>query len=316
MQYELIIIGGGPGAVAAGVYAARKKIKSLLITDSFGGQSTVSAHIQNWIGIPSIVGLDMADIIEKHLRQYAGDIFEIKTGVLVTKVEKKDGGPALSTSNGFVVTTDENKTYETKAIILASGSGRRKLQVPGAAQFDGKGVVYCATCDAPLFNGKEVAVIGGGNAGLESAEQLLEHATKVYIVNRSEEFRGDPVTRERIFKSPKLVPIVNADIQEVKGDKFVSGLVYKDSKTGEVKEIPVQGIFVEIGSVPNSAMVKDLVQLTPAGDVVIDHKTARTSVEGIWAAGDVTDQPYKQNNISMGDSVKALEDCYLWLRKQ
>ena len=307
MSYELIIIGGGPGAVASGVYAARKRIKSLLITDSFGGQSTVSAHIQNWIGIPSIVGLDMAEVIEKHLREYASDVLEIKTGVLVTKVEKKE--------NGFLVTTDENKTYETKSIILASGSGRRKLQVPGAEQFDGKGVVYCATCDAPLFNGKEVAVIGGGNAGLESAEQLLEHATKVYILNRSEEFRGDPVTRERIFKSPKLVPIVNADIQEVKGDKFVSGLTYKDSKTGEVKEIPVQGIFVDIGSVPNSAMVKDLVQLTPAGDVAIDHKTARTSVEGILAAGDVTDQPYKQNNISMGDAVKALEDAYLWLQK-
>src|SRR3989344_126591 len=308
MQYELVIVGGGPGAVAAGIYAARKKIKSMLVADSFGGQSIVSAHIQNWIGVPSFSGLEMAEVLEKHLRMYAGDVLEIKTGVMVQKIEKN--------SSGFKVTTDENKSYETKAIILVSGSRRRKLTVPGAEQFDGKGVVYCATCDAPLFNGKEVAVIGGGNAGLESAEQLLEHATKVYIVNRSEEFRGDPVTRERIFKSPKLVPIVNADIQEVKGDKFVSGLVYKDSKTGEVKEIPVQGIFVEIGSVPNSAMVKDLVQLTPAGDVVIDHKTARTSVEGIWAAGDVTDQPYKQNNISMGDSVKALEDCYLWLRKQ
>ncbi len=307
MAYELIIIGGGPGAVAAGVYAARKRIRSLLVTDTFGGQSTVSAHIQNWIGIPTISGLDMAETIEKHLRQYAGDVLEIKIGVLVTKVEKKDAG--------FVVTTDDGQMHEAKAIIVASGSHRRRLQIPGAAEFDGKGVVYCATCDAPLFNGKEVAVIGGGNAGLESAEQLLEHATKVYILNRSEEFRGDPVTRERIFKNPKLVAFTNVEPAEVKGEKFVSALAYKNNKTGEAGEIPVQGIFVEIGSLPNSDMVKGLVQLTPAGDIVIDHKNARTSVEGIWAAGDVTDQPYKQNNISMGDAVKALEDCYLWLQK-
>lgn len=308
MKYELIIIGGGPGGVAAGVYAARKRIKTLFLTDTFGGQSEVSADIQNWIGIPSMSGLEMAEKLEEHVRKYADSVLEIHEGELVTKIEKRE--------DNFAVMTDKNVTYETLAVILVTGSRRRKLQVPGAAQFDGKGVVYCATCDAPLFKDKEVAVIGGGNAGLESAEQLTQYAKKISILQYDPEFKGDHITRERLFKHAHVIPITNAETVEVKGEQFVNGLVYKDRATGEQKEIPVQGIFVEIGSVPNSDMVKGLIELDPRGEVVIDHKTARTSVEGIWAAGDVTNQPYKQNNISMGDSVKALEDCYFWLQRQ
>ena len=306
MTYDLIVVGGGPGGAAAGVYAARKRLKTLLITDTFGGQSTVSADIQNWIGIPSFSGYEMSEKLEEHLRKYAEDILTLQVGERVTKIEK--------VNSHFKVTTDKGNVLESLAIILTSGSRRRKLAVPGAAEYDGKGIVYCATCDAPLFRGKEVVVIGGGNAGLESAEQLLEYATKIYILEFGAEFKGDPVTRERVFKNAKVMPITNAATVTVRGDKFVTGLVYKDRHTDEQKELLVQGIFVEIGSVPNSEMVKGLVELDKHGEVIIDHKTARTSMEGIWAAGDVSDQPYKQNNISMGDSVKALEDAYMWLQ--
>jgi len=306
MDYELIIIGGGPGGAAAGVYAARKRIKSLLITDDIGGQSVVSADIQNWIGIPAMSGLEMEEKLEEHLKAYAEDVLELKTGEIVNAVTK-DG-------DGFRISTEGGDSFTARAVIITAGAHRRKLDIPGAEVFDGKGVVYCASCDAPLFKDKEVAVIGGGNAGLETAEQLIAYATKITILEFNEEYKGDRITRERVFKSDKVTPLTNVVSKEVKGEQFVTGLVYEDRATGETTEIPVGGIFVEIGSIPSTEMVTDLLDLDKGGHIIVDHKTSRTSVEGIWAAGDIIDQPYKQNNISMGDAVKALEDAYVWLQ--
>lgn len=309
-MYDLIIIGGGPGGIAAGVYAARKRLKSLLLTEEIGGQSVVSADIQNWIGIPSMSGLEMAEKLEEHLKKYADDVLELREGVRVVNVENVSDEPT------FRVTLEKGDAFESRAVIVASGSRRRKLNVPGAEEFDGKGIVYCASCDAPLFKDKDVVVIGGGNAGLEAADQLRAYAKSIHVLEYAPDFKGDPVTRERVFKDPKVTPVTNAELLEVKGNNFVTGLVYKDRVSGERKELSAGGIFVEIGSIPNSEMVKDLVEVDQRGEIVIDHKTCRTSVEGIWAAGDVTDQPYKQNNISMGDAVKALEDAYVWLQKK
>ncbi|MEK7519588.1 MAG: FAD-dependent oxidoreductase, partial [Patescibacteria group bacterium] len=300
--------GGGPAGGAAAVYAARKKIKSLLITKDWGGQSNVSLDVQNWIGIISMSGLELAKRVEEHVKAYAKDVLEFDEGSLATKINKKD--------SLFEIETDNGKKYQTKSILLASGSYRRKLEVKGAKEFEHKGIVYCASCDAPLFRDKEVAVIGGGNAGFETAQQLLAWATKVYILERGEEFRADPVTQEIVLKDKKVFPLRTAELLEIKGDKFVKGLVYRDQKEGKERAVAVEGIFVEIGSLPNSDFIKGLVELNKWGEVVIDHKTGKTSAEGIWAAGDVTDQPYKQNNISMGDAVKALEDLYLWLQKK
>jgi NADH-dependent peroxiredoxin subunit F len=299
-MYELIIVGGGPGGVAAGVYAARKKIKTLLITDSFGGQSLVSNDIQNWIGTKSISGFDLAKSLEEHLR--AQQDIEIMEGDLVVGVEKKEGH--------FIVTTQSGKTLETKFILLASGSRRRKLEVPGEKEFDGKGVVYCTTCDAPLFGGKTVAVIGGGNSALESVIDLIPYASKIYLLVRSEVLRGDAVTQEKIKSHPQVTVLWNAVPSEIKGEKFVNALKYKDVKTDEEKELPLEGVFVEIGLLPNSEFVKDLVKLNSYNHVMIDHKTQETSVPGIWASGDVTDGLYEQNNISVGDSVKAVLNIY------
>jgi len=314
-MYDFIIIGGGPAGAAAGVYAARKRIKSLLITESWGGQSEVSPDVQNWVGIVSISGFDLAKRIEEHVKAYADDVLEFDEGSRV--VEVKEVIPA-SQADGpkFEIKTDKGKIYESRALVITSGGRRRKLNIPGAENFESKGIVYCASCDAPLFKGKEVVVIGGGNAGFETAQQLLSYATKITILEYGEEFKGDPVTREAVLKDQRVTPITMAEAIEVKGEQFVTGLVYKDRKNGETHELPVGGVFVEIGSIPNTEFVKGLVEMNKYGEITIDHKTARTSREGIWAAGDATDQPYKQNNISMGDAVKALEDVYLWLQKR
>ena len=308
MLYDVIIIGGGPAGAAAAIYAARKKIRTLLITDSFGGQSVVSDDIQNWIGEPHISGFDLAQKLEAHVRAFP-DTVEIKMPERVTEVKV--------ISNGFEIHTDKKNVYETKTIILAAGARRRKLGVPGEEKFNGKGVAYCSTCDAPLFSDKKVAVVGGGNAGLEAVVDLFPYASEVYLLHRGEALKGDPVEQEEMKKNPKLKQIIlNAETQEIIGDRFVSGLKYKNIKTGEEKSLQVDGVFVEIGSVPNSEIVKGLAELDKWGQIIIDSKHASTSHPGIFAAGDITDDPYKQNNISAGDAVKAALAAYSYLLKR
>ncbi|MEK7567248.1 MAG: FAD-dependent oxidoreductase [Patescibacteria group bacterium] len=308
MIYDVIIIGGGPAGTAAAVYAARKKLKTLLITESFGGQSIVSDDIQNWIGEPHISGFDLAKKFEAHVRAYSDEV-EIKMPERVMGIKRS--------GDDFEVATDKNNVYNAKTVIVVAGARRRKLGVPGEAEFEGRGVAYCSTCDAPLFSGKKVAVVGGGNAGLEAVHDLFSYADEVYLLEYGEVLKGDPSTQEEIKKNPKLKNIIlNAETTEIVGDKFVTGIKYKDSKTGEEKLLAVDGVFVEIGSVPNSEMVKSLVELDKYGQIIIDSKHASTSCPGIYAAGDITDDPYKQNNISAGDAVKAVLAAYNYLLKR
>ena len=294
-MYDLIIIGGGPAGVAAGVYAARKKMKTLLVTESFGGQSLVSADVQNWIGTKSVTGFDLAQMLEGHLR--AQEDIEILENDLATGVEKKADG-------SFIVKTRDGKTLETKYILLASGSRRRRLGVPGEDKFEGRGVVYCSICDAPLFKDKTVAVVGGGNAGLEAVIDLLPYAKKIYLIVRSGMLKGDAVTQEKVSTHENVEIIYNATIGEIVGENFVTSIRYND------KELPLDGVFVEIGAVPNSEFVKGLVDMNQLGEVVVAHKPQATSLAGIWAAGDISDVRYKQNNISAGDAVKAVLHIY------
>jgi len=304
-MYDLIIIGGGPAGAAAGVYAARKKIKTLLITEEWGGQSTVSPDVQNFIGIVNMPGNELAKRFKEHIEAYKQDTLEIKEPARATNVREKGGN--------FEVETKKGEKFESRAVLVASGGHRRKLPAKGADEFDQKGLTYCASCDAPLFSGQKVVVIGGGNAGFEAADQLLDHAAEVTLFQRSDKFRADPATAERVLKNPKMKAWTNTEIKEVKGDKFVQSVVYV--RDGKEEEMEVGGVFVEIGSLPNSDVVKDLVKLNDYGEIIIDHKNARTSREGVWAAGDVSDVRFKQNNISMGDGVKALEDIYGWLQE-
>lgn len=307
MIYDLIIVGGGPAGAAAGVYAGRKKLKTLIIADSLGGQSLVSDNIENWIGVKKMTGLELAKILEEHVRMYEN--VEIKMPEKVVSVKSAQGGPASS----WEITTDKNATYMAKALVVASGGRRRRLNIPGEDKFEGKGVSYCSTCDAPIFKDKEVAVIGGGNAGLEAAIDLFPYASKIYIINRGPELSGDPLTQEEVKKSPKVVIINNAETQEILGDQFVSGIKFLDKQDNQQKDLSLQGVFVEIGSVPNSEFIKGLVEMNKAGEIIVDHKTSATSQPGIFAAGDVTDEIYKQNNISAGDAITAALSAYNYL---
>ena len=326
-MYDLIIVGGGPGGVAAGVYAARKKIKVALIAESFGGQSLVSADVQNWIGTKSISGFDLGQALEAHLR--AQPDIEIVDGDLAERVEEvfgsgSNGAGAGGAVEGLRVTTKKGKVFETKYLLVASGSRRRKLGVPGESEFEGKGVAYCSTCDAPLFGGKVVAVVGGGNAGLEAVLDLLPYATKIYLLERSGELKGDAVTQVKIKQHEKLEIILHATTTAVFGDTFVKGLRYKDGgasagmtgATGAEKELAVEGVFVEIGALPNSDFVKDTIKMNAIGEVIADPVTQRASHPRIWAVGDVSDVRYKQNNISAGDAIKAVLNIYDTLNKE
>jgi thioredoxin reductase len=302
--YDLAIIGGGPGGVAAGIYAARKKIKAILITDSFRGQSAVSGDIQNWIGEIGISGDDLHKKLENHIKSYSKDI-DIKEKERVISITK--------IADIFTVKTNKEE-FKAKTILITTGSIRRKIQVKGALEFEGKGITYCATCDAPMFGGQDVAVIGGGNSAFEAVSQLLAYTNNIYIIQRSE-FRAEPIMVEKLLSNPKVKGITNVDILEIKGDKFVSSIVYKDKKTEEVVDLPVAGIFVEIGANPSlDFMEHGLVKLNEKEEVIIDPKNQKTNTTGIWAAGDCTDGLYKQNNIAVGDAIKAVEDIYRFLK--
>lgn len=305
--FDLAIIGGGPAGTAAAVYAARKRIKTALITKDFGGQSVVSPDIQNWIGTPSISGNDLARSFREHVRAYADDVLTICEGTTVDTITK--------TGDGLFIITAGDQTYQSKAILIATGSDRRKLAVPGAAKFEHKGLTYCASCDGPLFADQDVAVIGGGNAGFETAAQLLAYAKTVTLLQRSADYRADKITVEKVLAHENMTGLTGAEIIEVVGDTFVSGLTYADTD-GTTHTLPVTGIFVEIGLIPTTHFVADLITLDEYNRIPIDPWTQRTAIDGVWAAGDCTDIKYHQNNIAAGDAVTALEDIYMWLAHQ
>ena len=286
MTYDLIIIGGGPAGSAAAVYAARKRLKTLLITLEWGGQSVVSEQIFNWIGTPSISGNDLALNFKKHVLANTGDSLEIHEGEKVIGVKVAEAllppeGGSKASATLFSVKTESGKEFSTKTILIATGSGRRKLTAKNADLLEHKGLTYCASCDGPLFDGMDVAVIGGGNAAFESAAQLLAYCKSVTLINRSNVFRADAITVEKVLSNPKMKAIKNADILEIKGDKFVDGLIYKDKISGEEKKLDVSGIFVEIGQIPATDFAKGLLPLDEIGRIKIDAWSQKTEVPGI-----------------------------------
>jgi alkyl hydroperoxide reductase subunit F len=306
-MYDLIIIGGGPAGAAAGVYAARKQIKTALIADNFGGQSVESNEIQNWIGTPVISGIALAKNLKEHVKSYADGFVDLKEGEKVSKIEHVD-------KDGFIVTTGKD-LYKTKTVLIATGSSRRKLEIPGAKEFEGKGITYCASCDGPFFADKDVVVVGGGNAGFETAAQLLAYCKSVTLIE-AEKFRADPVTIKNVLANPKIKVMENTSPVEIKGEKFVKCLAYKKTAPFvDGNEIRTDGIFVEIGHIPSTSFAEGLVEMDECKRIKIDHKTQRTSKVGVWAAGDCTDVLYHQNNIAAGDAVKALEDIYIELTR-
>ncbi len=299
-MYDLIIIGGGPAAISAGIYGARKKIKILLITKTWGGQMALGPQIENYPGFESILG---TELVNKMVAQLKKNDLEIKEGLQAKKIELVNNG-------SIVEVKTENGSYQTKALIIATGRTPRKLGLPNEEKYIGKGVSYCATCDAPIFKDKEVAIIGGANAGFELALELVKYASKVHILEADSQVKADKCLQEKVKKFPQVNILTDSRVKEIQGNQFVKGLGYQD-KAGR-KEIALQGIFIAIGSVPNFFLVKDVVELNKQGEIKIDARN-RTSQPNIFAAGDVTDVSHKQIVIAAGEGARAALNAYEYL---
>ena len=289
--YETIIIGAGIAGCTAAIYAARKKMNFLLLTDTFGGQFLESGEVLNYPGIKETTGIEFSDLMEEQLK-FNG--VKPIIGIKVKKIEKS--------GNGFLLHTNK-KEYFTKSVIITTGARARELGVPGEKKFRHKGVTYCAICDGPLFAGKEVAVIGGGDSALEAADFLMNIAKKIYIVNINKDFKAHEYLQERIKNHPKVEVINEAETKEIVGDKFVTGIKYK--KKGKTEILPIEGVFVEIGRTPNTEFVKDLLELDEHAHITINC-TTETSVLGIYSAGDCSSVHEYQYVIGAGQGCTAL----------
>jgi len=295
--YDLIIIGAGPAGITAAVYAARKKIDTLVVTKDIGGQAALSGDIQNYTGYQFISGPELAEKFEEHMRKFN---FDIRENEEVTKLDAKQ--------NNFLIKTDKN-SYRAKAVIVASGKKSRELGVSGEKEFKNKGLAYCATCDAPLFSGDDVAVIGGGNSALDAVLQLMKIANHVYVINITDHLIGDEIMQEKIKKSKKVTILNNSQVIEILGDDFVNAIKIEKDKKEET--LAVQGIFVEIGLTPNSNFAVDL-NKTKSGEIKVNNKNI-TNIPGIFAAGDVTDVFEKQIIIAAGEGAKAALSVFHYL---
>lgn len=310
MLYDLAIIGAGPAAAAAAVYAARKRLNTIVIAEAIGGQSIVSETIYNWIGTPSIGGPQLAENLKRHMEYYTTPehTLTLSIGKRVEKVVKE--------GNNFIVTIQGSDSITTRSVLVATGSSHRTLEVPGAKDFEHRGIMYCATCDGPLFSGMPVAVIGGGNAALEAVLQLSQYASHVTLLHRSESFRADAITVEQVRKLLNVTLNTNIELLEIKGAEFVNSVLYRRKGIDEIVALPLSAVFVEIGQLPNTYLVQDLLPLDEHKKIIVDPTNQRAQVEGVWAAGDCTTGRYHQNNIAAGDGVKAIEDLYIWFKKQ
>lgn len=297
--YELVIIGAGPAGITASIYAARKKMDFAVITTNIGGQVSYSSEIENYTGFQYITGEELAAKFQEHLERYK---FELKMEE-AQKVERE--------ANRVRIKTDI-ATYLAKTVIIAAGRNPRKLKVPGEADFKNKGVTYCATCDAPLFEGLDVAVVGGGNSGLESVLQLIKIAKSTYLIEVGPQLKADQVLVEKAEASDRVKIWTNTQVVEIVGDKVVTGMKVK--KNGKDVLLPVQGVFVEIGSVPNSQIV-DFVEKNRWDEIMVNCK-CETNVPGLFAAGDVTDVPEKQIVVAAGEGCKAALSAFRYLSQR
>ena len=297
-MYDLIIIGAGPAGITAAIYAARKRMNLLVITKDLGGQAALSGDVENYTGYQYITGFELTEKFLEHMKRFNIELREAEEARKIGKIK-----------NGFKVSTDM-AVYETKTIILASGARPRTLNIPGEAEYKNRGVTYCATCDAPLFTGLDVAVIGGGNSALDAAIQLTKIANKTYLITKYDSYRGETVLLEKVETSDNVTILYNTDTLEIQGNKTVNAIKIKRNE--EQKTIPVQGVFIEIGYMPNSEFVRDLINLNECGEVVIDSHN-RTNLSGFFAAGDVTNVAEKQIIIAAGEGSKASLSVFEYL---
>ncbi len=318
MIYDMAIIGGASAGLTAGIYAGRKKMKTVILAKQIGGQSLLTDTIENFPGFDQISGKDLISKMRAQVEKY--DV-EINEGVEVESIERQANG-----DGNFLIKIKNGEFVEAKSVILATGKNPRRLGVPGEREFENKGVSFCSICDAPLYGGKDVAIVGGGNSGLEAATDLVKYANKIYILEYNSKIIGDESTQEKLKKTGKVEFIVEAQVLEIKGDKFVQKIIFKDKKSGEEKELPVGGVFVNVGWVPATGFLSakgesssggnSFVKLNDHGEVIIDYRTTETSIKGVFAAGDASDTKFKQCIIASGEGAKSALSAYEYLMKK
>ncbi|MEM5869651.1 MAG: thioredoxin-disulfide reductase [Candidatus Aenigmatarchaeota archaeon] len=305
-SYDVIIIGGGPAGLTAGIYSARRKLKTLIITMTVGGQVLLSKTVCNYPGFLNVSGINLVNRMKKQAERAGAEI-------ILDEVKQ-----ILPQEKEFLVKT-ETKEFLARALILAFGKKPRSLNVPGEKELIGKGVSYCATCDAPLFKNKNVAIVGGGNSALDAALLLSKFASKVFLIHRREEFRGFEAFVEEVKKKKNVELLMSSILTEIKGEQKVSSIVVKNLKTGETKEIAVDGVFIEIGYDVDPSLVKGLVKLDEYNQIVVDsncrtfYPDSEKIRPGIFAAGDATNVIFKQIVVAAGEGAKAALAAYNYL---
>ncbi len=286
--------------MTAGVYAARKQMDVLIISENVGGQALWSAGIENYLGFIFIPGPELVQKFEEHVSK-----FDVPREFTKSTRLGRHG-------NAFEIDTEDGRTFTANAVIVATGKSPKMLGVPGESEFAGRGVTYCATCDGPLFAGQIVAVVGGGNSGLDAVIQLMKICTKVYLIERSTKLCADEVVVKQAMAAPNVEIILETAVTEIVGENLVTGMELKHLDSGATRHLDLQGVFVEVGLSPNADFVREVVKLNPLGEIPVDC-AARTGVPGLYAAGDVTDVPEKQIIIAAGDGAKAALGAYSYL---
>jgi alkyl hydroperoxide reductase subunit F len=305
--YDVAIVGGGPAAHSAALYARRKELKTAMIAKEEGGQLLYSSEIDNYLGIPDVDAFELVKKFREHVDKYEPEKYEDE----VLDVEK---------NGNFLLKLEKEGELRSKTLIVATGAKWRKLDVPGEQKLSGKGISYCTTCDGPLFADADVAVIGGGNSAFEGIIDLLPIANRIVNIDIAPEPIADPVLQKHVENSDHLDEVemesyYGHEILEITGEDMVTGLRLKDKESGEEKEVEVEGVFVEIGLIPNSSFVDNLVETNDAGEIIVDCDS-QTNVEGLYAAGDVTNVPEKQIIIAAGEGAKAALGAYSYLIHQ
>ncbi|MFP7170699.1 alkyl hydroperoxide reductase subunit F [Terribacillus sp. 7520-G] len=290
--YDVLVVGGGPAGSSAAIYAARKGIRTGIVAERFGGQVLDTMSIENFITVKETEGPKLVASLEEHVKEYNIDVMNLQKA---TKIAKNDL---------FELELENGATLKSKSVIISTGARWRNVNVPGEQEFKNKGVAYCAHCDGPLFEGKDVAVIGGGNSGIEAAIDLAGIVKHVTVLEFNDTLKADEVLQQRAYSLPNVTIITNAQTTEITGDDSVNGITYVERDTNEEKHIALQGVFVQIGLVPNTEWLADVVERTPMGEIIVD-KHGQTNVPGLFAAGDCADTAYKQIIVSMGSGATA-----------
>lgn len=299
-MHDVIILGAGAAGLTAAIYTSRKKLKTLVVSIDIGGQTNLTGNIENYPGTGPMGG---AELMQKFYTEAEGFGAEIVMGKS-SKVEK--------TENGFRVGLANGESYESKALILAYGKVPKSLGIEGEEKFMGRGVSTCVTCDSPLYKGRNVAVIGGGNSAVEGALELAAVAKKVYLIHRRDSFRADGVTLDKLKNYANIELMLNSIPLRINGNKNVEGILVENVPTKDKTDIKVDGVFIEIGYVVDTSFVQHLVKVNDKNEIIVDGR-GNTSHAGIFAAGDVTFTPFKQTVIAAGDGAKAALECYRWL---